>query len=143
MIPNLPRYGFFVLIAATAGGQVASHAPTGGPSGPAAHAAAAPMAADQPVATVNGTVLTGADLVREEYAIFPYARQHNGIPKELAPEVRDGAMRMLVFEELVYQEALRRKMTVPLVKIQQSEKDFEKTFANPEDFKAFMQSEFH
>ncbi len=97
----------------------------------------------KPVAHVNGTVLTEADLVREEYAIFPYARQHNGIPKELAPEVRDGAMRMLVFEELVYQEAMRRKMTVPALKIQQSEKDFQKTFANPEDFNAFMQSEFH
>ena len=30
----------------------------------------------KPVARVNGSVLTDADLVREEYAIFPYARQH-------------------------------------------------------------------
>src|SRR5208337_681757 len=27
----------------------------------------------KPVARVNGTVLTNADLIREEYAIFPYA----------------------------------------------------------------------
>src|SRR5579872_176964 len=144
MIPNLPRYGFFVLIAATAGGQVASHAPTGGPSGPAAHAAAAaPMAADQPVATVNGTVLTGADLLREEYAIFPYARQHNGVPKELAAQIRDGAMKMLVFEELSYQEAQRRHMTISPVKLQNAEAQFRKQFPTPGQFNAFLQSEFH
>ena len=39
-------------------------------------------AVDKPVARVNGSILTDADLVREEYAIFPYARQHNGIPKD-------------------------------------------------------------
>ena len=50
---------------------------------------------------------------------------------------------MIVFEELVYQEALRRKMTVPAAKMQQAEVDFQKTFATPEDFNAFMQSEFH
>jgi hypothetical protein len=97
----------------------------------------------KPVARINGTTLTEADLVREEYAIFPYARQHNGIPRELVPEIRGGAMQMLVFEELVYQEALRRKMTVPPAKIHQAELNFQKTFANPEDFNAFMQSEFH
>src|SRR5579859_4642717 len=59
------------------------------------------------VARVNGSALTDADLLREEYAIFPYARQHSGIPKDLAPQIRDGAMKMIIFEELVYQEALR------------------------------------
>lgn len=138
-------YSLSLFIAATAAAQVASHAPTVFPQNPISPAAAlAPLVpTGKPVAHINGAVLTEADLVREEYAIFPYARQHNGIPKELAPEVRDGAMKMLVFEELVYQEALRRKMTVPAAKIQQSETDFQKTFANPEDFKAFMQSEFH
>jgi parvulin-like peptidyl-prolyl isomerase len=133
------------LAATTAAAQVASHAPTVFTQKPtSSEAALAPMVSTaKPVAHVNGTVLTEADLVREEYAIFPYARQHNGIPKELAPEIRDGAMKMLVFEELVYQEALRRKMTVPPAKIQQAETDFQKTFANPEDFNTFMQSEFH
>jgi parvulin-like peptidyl-prolyl isomerase len=138
--------GLFLLAVATAGAQVASHAPTvfttqRPASSDAALAPLVPTA--KPVANVNGSVLTEADLVREEYAIFPYARQHNGIPKELAPQIRDGAMRMLVFEELVYQEALRRKMTVPPAKIQQAELDFQKTFANPEDYRAFMQGEFH
>jgi peptidyl-prolyl cis-trans isomerase SurA len=129
----------------TAAAQVASHAPTVfTPKPTSSESTLTPMTpTGKPVAHVNGTTLTEADLVREEYAIFPYARQHDGIPKELAPEIRDGAMKMLIFEELVYQEALRRKMTVPSAKIQQAEKDFQKTFANPEDFNAFMQSEFH
>jgi peptidyl-prolyl cis-trans isomerase SurA len=142
---KLTACGLFLLATLTAAAQVASHAPTVFPQKPATtDAALAPLTPTAaPVAHVNGTVLTEADLVREEYAIFPYARQHNGIPKELAPQIRDGAMRMLVFEELVYQEALRRKMTVAPAKIQQAEVDFQKTFANPEDYSAFMQKEFH
>jgi parvulin-like peptidyl-prolyl isomerase len=136
-----------LLFGAVAGAtaQVASHAPTVFTQKTAStDAALAPMVPTaKPVAHVNGTVLTEADLVREEYAIFPYARQHNGIPRELAPQIRDGAMKMMVFEELVYQEALRRKMAVPPARIQQAELDFQKTFAKPEDFNAFMQSEFH
>jgi parvulin-like peptidyl-prolyl isomerase len=92
---------------------------------------------------VNGSVLTDADLVREEYAIFPYARQHNGIPKDLAPEIRDGALKMIIFEELVYQEALRQKMTVPAAKMQHAEADFRKQFTTPDEFNVFLQSEFH
>jgi peptidyl-prolyl cis-trans isomerase SurA len=91
---------------------------------------------------VNGSVLTDIDLVREEYAIFPYARQHNGIPKDLEPEIRDGALKMIIFEELVYQEALRRKMTVPAAKMQKAEVDFRKQFATPEEFNAFCRASF-
>ena len=49
---------------------------------------------------------------------------------------------MIVFEELVYQEALRRKMTVSPAKLQRAEADFRKQFATPEEFNAFLQSEF-
>ncbi|HEV2276700.1 MAG TPA: peptidyl-prolyl cis-trans isomerase [Acidobacteriaceae bacterium] len=142
MIPNLPRYGILALIVATAGAQVASHAPTT-PTAPAGSAATAPITADRTVATVNGTVLTGADLLREEYAIFPYARQHNGVPKELAAQIRDGAMKMLVFEELSYQEALRRHMTISPAKLQSAEAQFRKQFPAPDQYKAFVDSEFH
>ncbi len=59
------------------------------------------------------------------YAIFPYARQHNGgFPKEMVDNIRDGAMKMIVFEELVYQEALRRGMTVPAAKLEKAEEEF-------------------
>ncbi len=139
------KYKFFIcgvllLDIAAAGAQVASHAPTVITKA-TAPAPTAPAA--KPVARVNGSILTDADLVREEYTIFPYARQHNGIPQDLAPQIRDGAMKMIIFEELVYQEALRRQMTVPAAKLQQSQADFRKQFSTPEEFNALMQSEFH
>jgi parvulin-like peptidyl-prolyl isomerase len=132
-----PISGFVLLALTSAGAQVASHTPTVFPQ------AAPQTQADRPVARVNGSVLTDADLVREEYAIFPYARQHNGVPKDLEPGIRAGALKMIVFEELVYQETLRRKMTVPAAKLQKAESDFRKQFSTPEEFNALMQSEFH
>jgi peptidyl-prolyl cis-trans isomerase SurA len=65
---------------------------------------------DKPVARVNGAVLTDRDLLREMYAIFPYAQQHNGFPKAQEAAIRQGALEMIIFEELVYQEAVRRKL---------------------------------
>jgi peptidyl-prolyl cis-trans isomerase SurA len=128
-----------LLMATSVSAQVASHAPTNFPSVPAP----IPTDINRPVVRVNGSILTNADLTREEYAIFPYARQHGGLPKDLEPQIRDGAMKMIIFEELVYQEAVRRKMTIPAAKLQKAESDFRKQFANPNEFNALMQSEFH
>jgi len=91
---------------------------------------------------VNGTVLTNADLLREEYAIFPYANQHNGsIPQGMEPEIRKGAMQMIIFEELVYQEAERRKMSVPPAKMEQAMAQFKKQFKSPDQYQEFMKTE--
>ena len=96
----------------------------------------------RPVARVNGAVLTDRDLVREEYTIFPYARQHNGgIPKEMQAGIRDGAMQMIVFEELVYQEAQRRKMAIAPDKLQTAHSDFRKQFDNPDQYKVYLHAE--
>jgi len=100
-------------------------------------------AAGKPVARVNGAVLTDRDLLREMYAIFPYAQQHNGeVPKEMEGQIRDGAMQMIIFEELVYQEALRRKMTVPAAKLQHAEADFASQFSSPAEYQQFLRTEF-
>lgn len=118
--------------------QVASHAPT------ALKPPSAQAANDKPVARVNGVVLTESDLVREEYAIFPYARQHGGdLPKELEPQIRAGALKMIVFEELVYQEAVRRKILIPAARMQRAQTDFRKQFATPDEFNAFVAGDFH
>lgn len=122
--------------------QVTSHAPTVFKTAPAP-VATTQKSTDSPVARVNGAVLTSADLLREEYTIFPYGRQHNGIPKEFEKQIRDGAMKMMIFEELVYQEAQRRKMTVPATRMLSAERDFKKQFATPEEFNGYLQSEFH
>jgi len=141
---RLSTFGFLLMAAAASGGQVASHAPTVFKQPPASGSSVSALAVTgKPVARVNGSILTDADLVREEYAIFPYARQHNGIPKELEPEIRSGALKMIIFEELVYQEALRRKLTVPALKMQQAEAEFHKQFATPNEFNSVLQSEFH
>ncbi|MGD0629498.1 MAG: peptidyl-prolyl cis-trans isomerase [Terracidiphilus sp.] len=141
---KFPLCAFFLLGFAAAGAQVASHAPTVFTQPPSPSPVTGPQITPaKPVARVNGSVLTEADLLREEYAIFPYGRQHNGIPKDLEPQIRAGALKMIVFEELVYQEALRRKVDVPAAKMQQAESDFRKQFATADEFNAFLQSDFH
>lgn len=139
---HFPSTLIFLLAASLAGAQVASHAPTVFKPAPAAKSATADPASDRPVARVNGAVLTAGDLLREEYTIFPYGRQHNGIPKDLEPEIRAGALKMIIFEELVYQEAERRKMTIPAATMQSAEAEFRKQFT-PDQFQAALQTEFH
>lgn len=98
---------------------------------------------NRPVARVNGVTLTERDLLREEYTIFPYARQHNGsVPKEMEPQIRQGAMQMIIFEELVYQDAKRRKLTVPPEKLQKAEADFRQQFSTPEEYQQLVREEF-
>lgn len=98
---------------------------------------------NKPVARVNGVTLTERDLLREEYTIFPYARQHNGsVPKEMEPQIRQGAMQMIIFEELVYQDAKRRKLTVPPEKLQKAEADFRQQFSTPEEYQQLVREEF-
>jgi parvulin-like peptidyl-prolyl isomerase len=131
--------GAVLLVSVSMFAQVASHAPT-------AAVTAAPVSvhpAVQPVARVNGAVLTDRDLQREIFTIFPYARQHGGaVPKELEPEIRKGALQMIIFEELVYQEAERRKMTIPAARMNQAETDFRKQFPTAEEYKNFLEVEF-
>jgi len=128
-----------LLIAFRLAGQVASHAPTTvaveklpQPS---------PEVSDRPVARVNGAVLTDRDLLREMYAIFPYARQHNGFPKPQEAAIRQGALEMIIFEELVYQEALRRKLTIPPEQLNRAEADFRKQFDTPGEYQQYVQTE--
>jgi hypothetical protein len=138
-------------------GQVSSHAPTSFASAPAANGASAANTANagntaatpsplqvtgKPVARINGTVLTDRDLLREMFALFPYARQHNGFPKAQEAEIRKGALQMIEFEELVYQEALRRKMTISPTRQQHAENDFMGQFNSRQEFEAYLQNEW-
>jgi peptidyl-prolyl cis-trans isomerase C len=134
-----------LLFAVSAGAQMASHAPTVALDPATANAPANPPihATGKPVAKVNGAVLTDRDLLREMYAIFPYARQHSGgFPKSMEPEIRKGALDMIVFEELVYQEAQRRKLAVEAARMSRAEAQFRKQFSSEEKFQQFLQAEF-
>jgi parvulin-like peptidyl-prolyl isomerase len=116
---------------------VPSHTPAAlGQSNPA------PQAAGNPVVKVNGVVLTDRDLLREMYTIFPYAQQHGGgFPKEMESGIRDGALKMIVFEELVYQEAKRRNLLVPPERMRKAEADFRQQFTDTNDYQKFLQME--
>lgn len=96
----------------------------------------------RPVVRVNGVVLTDRDLRREMYAIFPYAAQHGGdFPQAMEPQIRQGAMQMIVFEELLYQEALRRRMTVPAARMDRAWAEFRNEFATLKDYRQFLKTE--
>ncbi|MFZ0734324.1 MAG: peptidylprolyl isomerase [Candidatus Sulfotelmatobacter sp.] len=130
--------------------MISSHA-MGASTAPAAVASAkaalppaamvTPRVTGKPVVRINDTVLTDRDLLREMFALFPYARLHNGFPKKQEAGIRQGAMQMIIFEELVYQEALRRKMTIPAVRLQQDERKFKSQFSSQEEFKAYLRAE--
>ena len=125
----------------TAAAQLAvSHSPA--TTSNASSEVAIPSTAGKPVARVNGTVLTDRDLLREMYTIFPYARQHNnGFPKAMEADIRAGALKMIVFEELVYQEAMRRRLVVPPAKLERAVRDFKKQFSSSDEFNEFLKAE--
>jgi hypothetical protein len=105
-----------------------------------AHAPALP--APRPVARVNGAVLTDRDLLREMYTIFPYAKQHNGgFPTAMEADIRRGALKMIEFEELAYQEAKRLQMTIAPERLAASEKQFRQHFSDEQQYEAFLQTE--
>jgi peptidyl-prolyl cis-trans isomerase SurA len=80
----------------------------------------------KPAVRVNGAVLTEADVLREMYLIFPYANQHGGFPKAMEADIRKGAIDMIVFEELLYQEAKRTKVSIASGQLSGAEAAFRK-----------------
>ena len=134
--------------------QVASHEPTLTPTVRAVATATPPAASaatpnlspvwqvtDKPVVRVNSTDLTDRDLLREMLTIFPYARQHNGFPKGEEAKIRTGALKMIEFEELVYQEAVRRGMTIAPAKLQKAQEDFRAQFPDDEAYNEYLKTE--
>src|SRR6201997_1470104 len=135
----LPISILLVLALSAASAQLASHAPAAAPNGPTQ--VAAPQISDKPVARVNGTVLNDRDLLREMYAIFPYAQQHNGFPKAQEAAIRQGTLEMIIFEELVYQEAVRRKLNVPSETLRRQAGEFQKQFPSPDQYQEYLHAE--
>src|SRR3984957_13231571 len=139
---QLPISALLAMTLSAASAQVASHAPTAITN--AASAQTSPLqVGDKPVARVNGAVLTERDVLREMYTIFPYAQQHNGFPKAQEATIRQGALGMIIFEELVYQEAGRRKITISAARLNQAEADFRKQFNSPDQYQQYLQTEMH
>ena len=131
----------FALLLAAAGStqaQVSSHSSTSA----ANPASSSPFqVSDKPVARVNGAILTDRDLLREMLQIFPYASQHQGFPKAQEASIREGALQMIIFEELVYQEARRRGLKIPPQQLQREEIDFKKQFHSQQEYQQFLNTE--
>jgi len=134
---------FALLLGAAVGvsGQVSSHAPTGAANQVSPTAVSPFQVSDKAVARVNGAILTDRDLLREMLQIFPYASQHNGFPKEQEASIRQGALQMIIFEELVYQEAKRRNLTVAPQELKESEAEFKKQFQSVEEYQQYLKTE--
>jgi parvulin-like peptidyl-prolyl isomerase len=137
---SLVVFALLLGAAVNASAQVSSHTPTGAAK-QSPPSASVFQVGDKPVARVNGAVLTDRDLLREMLQIFPYASQHNGFPKEQEASIRQGALQMIIFEELVYQEARRRHLTVPATELKQSEDDFKKQFQSADEYQKYLQTE--
>jgi hypothetical protein len=97
-------------------------------------------AAMKPAVRVNGAVLTEADVIREMYTIFPYARQHDGVPKPMEADIRKGAIEMIVFEELLYQEAIKLKVPLGSGQLDKAESAFRKELGSS-DYEQFLRTE--
>jgi hypothetical protein len=136
-LPQTVWTGVLAAITAAAPAQVASHASTLNPSAPTT----APVSLEVPVARVNGTVLTQRDLLREMYTIFPYARIHNGFPKGQEAQIREGALEMIVFEELLYQAAQKRTTPITEQRVTAGMKSYRKQFSSEEQYQAYLADE--
>src|SRR5215475_596624 len=120
--------GFVMLVASTTAAQLAA---TSRPSVPAA----TDVGLAKPVARINGAVLTEADLEHEMSAMFPYPQQHGGkVPKSMEAEVRRGALQMIEFEELVYQEAVRRNIRISASRLDEAMADLHGQFDSESSF---------
>src|SRR5246127_2261923 len=96
----------------------------------------------KPVTRINGTVLTDRDLLREMITIFPYARQHGGkFPQSMEADIRRGALDMIEFDELVFQEAVRRNFKVSSARLDLGMEAFRDQFNSSEEFHAYLNSE--
>lgn len=133
----------FLAFSVLATAQVASHAPTTQSTKalPSALSTNALHVTGKTVAKVNGAVLTDRDLLREMYALFPYAQQHKGFPKELEPQIRQGALQMIIFEELLYQEGKRRNITIPPARVASAMAELRKQFPDEATYKQFLKEE--
>lgn len=123
-------------VAAQSTPLVPSHAPT-------VPSKAADRTLASVVARVNGAPLTERDLQRELVKLFPYSGVHGGrIPGEYGLELRQKAMSQIVLDELLHQEALRRKITVPAETFADIMGQARDRFPSLQEFQAYAVQEY-
>jgi parvulin-like peptidyl-prolyl isomerase len=78
--------------------------------------------------------------VRKMHTMFPYAAQHGGFPKELEADIRKGAIEMIVFEELLYQEAKRLKVPIASKRLSAAEAELRDQLGSG-DYEKYLRTE--
>jgi parvulin-like peptidyl-prolyl isomerase len=74
------------------------------------------------------------------YTIFPYASQHGGFPKAMEADIRKGAIEMIVFEELLYQDARSMKVSIAPEQLSKAEAAFRKQLGSSA-YEEFLRTE--
>ena len=144
------------LMAGSAGAQMmASHAPTSATTAAPAKSsfpeaskvvqsgadASSLIVTGKPVVKVNGAELTGSGSAARDACAVPLCKAAWRFPKKQEAEIRQGALQMIIFEELVYQEALKRKMTVAQARLDREEHNFKGQFASEAEFNEYLKME--
>ncbi|MDP2166846.1 MAG: peptidylprolyl isomerase [Thermodesulfovibrionales bacterium] len=100
--------------------------------------AAPTAAADEAVAKVNDTVLTGSDLEDAIGEIIPKAVFHGSLSPEKRASFIPKAMEIMIENELLYQEAKKRGMKVDKKRIDDAEKVMIEKSGGKKNFKAAL-----
>ena len=130
------------LVAALCGGMTASaqNVPLVSAHRPVATAT---LAAESQVARVNGAGLSQSNLQHEMRSLFPYTDVHKGrVPGQYSAEVRQKALQQIIFDVLVHQEALRRKLTVSTTIFADISKQARSRFPSKTAYEAYAAQEY-
>lgn len=130
-----------VLAAAVPAGAQMPLAPSHSPSPlPASLTGQSPAAA---VARVNGVALTQAELNAAIERVFPYYQVHGGrVPASAESEIRSKAMDKLILNQLLAQEATRRKLQVNEVELSKGLKEVRDGFASRQAYESAVAKQF-
>ncbi len=123
-----------------------SHAPTA-----AAAPAAAPAPAvnpdspemKKPVARVNGVAITAFDLMEQTQRIFPSYQMHGGkVPEKYQAEIHQKAIDQLIADELIYQNAKVKGITISPEETQKTIRSAKKRFPTLKAYQDFAKAAY-
>ena len=132
----------FALVAVMCGGMSASAQNVPLVSAHRPMVSATPVA-ESMVARVNGAGLSQRDLQHEMRSLFPYTDVHKGrVPGQYSAEVRQKALQQIIFDELVHQEGLRRKIPVSATIFADILKQAKGRFPSQTEYEAYAAQEY-
>lgn len=92
---------------------------------------------------VNGAPVSERDVQEAMQKLFPYYAVHGGkVPAAYQAEIRQKAVNQLVVEELAYQEARRRGLTVPRTEIRKALREASKGFRTTTEYDSWARQRY-